>query len=100
LDGSAVTASNFPLPGLGDRLLQLAIDLHDGKGFFVLRGLNPADYSPEDNIVIFLGISSYIAERRGKQDEAGNMLCQSYAAAVHEAVCLPFLLIMKRSTYP
>jgi len=74
LDGSAVTASTFPLPGLREKLLQLAGELHDGKGFFVLRGLNPAGYSPEDNIVIFLGISSYIAETRGKQDEAGNML--------------------------
>jgi hypothetical protein len=76
LDGSEVMASNFPLPDLHDKLIQLAADLHDGKGFFILRGLNPSNYSPEDNIVIFLGLSSYIAETRGKQDEAGNMLCE------------------------
>jgi len=74
LDGSELMMSNFPLPGLRSILLHLAAELHDGKGFFVVRGLNSADYSPEDNVLIFLGISSYIAETRGKQDEAGNML--------------------------
>lgn len=75
LDGSEATGSTFPLPQLKKKLLALTVELHEGKGFFVLRGLNPADYTPEDNIIIYLGISSYIAETRGKQDDAGNMLC-------------------------
>lgn len=48
--------------------------MHRGRGFAVVRGLDPADYSPEDNVVIFLGVSSYIAPKRGRQDEDGNML--------------------------
>ncbi|KAJ2995553.1 hypothetical protein NUW58_g1242 [Xylaria curta] len=71
LDGSEVTQSTFPLPTLAEKLHQLSVDLHDGKGFCVLRGLDPKTYSPEENVLIYLGLSSYIAETRGKQDEEG-----------------------------
>jgi hypothetical protein len=40
----------------------------------VVRGLKPDDFSPEDNVLVFLGISSYIGSTRGRQDEEGNML--------------------------
>jgi len=56
-----------------ERLRTCCLELHRGRGFFSLRGLDPSDYSPEDNMILFLGISSYIAERRGKQDAQGNM---------------------------
>jgi len=36
--------------------------------------LDPAKYNAADNLIIFLGIASYIAERRGKQDRKGNMI--------------------------
>jgi hypothetical protein len=42
-----------------------------------VRGLDPDDFSQEDNVVIFLGISSYIGPKRGRQDEEGNMLSES-----------------------
>jgi hypothetical protein len=77
LDGSEISVINFPLPNLGAKLLQLTQQLHDTIGFFVLRGLNPEEYSQEDNILIFLGISSYVGEKRGRQDEAGSMLSSS-----------------------
>lgn len=74
LDGNEVNCRNFPLPTLGKMLLCYAVDLHHGKGFVNIRGLNPDHYSQEDNILLFLGISSYIGEKRAKQDEDGNML--------------------------
>lgn len=74
LDGSEISMVNFPLPNLGVKLLKLTWQLHETIGFFVLRGLNPEEYSQDDNILIFLGISSYVGEKRGKQDEAGSML--------------------------
>jgi hypothetical protein len=77
LDGSEINVVNFPLPNLGVKLLQLTRQLHETIGFFVLRGLNPDEYSQEDNILLFLGVSSYVGEKRGKQDEAGSMLSQS-----------------------
>jgi hypothetical protein len=77
LDGTEVSKTNFPLPTLESKLQDLSLELHQTRGFFMIRGLNSDDYSPEDNIIIFLGISSYVGEKRGKQDEAGNMLSLS-----------------------
>jgi hypothetical protein len=77
LDGYEINKDNFPLPTLGPRLQGLNNDLHLGKGFFSIRGLDPKKYSVEDNTLLFLGISSHIAEQRAKQDNAGNMLGES-----------------------
>ncbi|KAL2134171.1 hypothetical protein VTI74DRAFT_870 [Chaetomium olivicolor] len=74
LYGNEVTPITFPLPTLGPRLQQMAADIHGGRGFAVVRGLNPDDFSPEENVLVFLGISSYIGVTRGRQDEDGNML--------------------------
>ncbi|KAH9896316.1 hypothetical protein F4778DRAFT_745928 [Xylariomycetidae sp. FL2044] len=74
LDGGEVSQRTFPLPTLGEKLRKLSADLHDGKGFFVLRGLESNRFVPEDNTLIYLGLSSYVAEVRGKQDEDGSML--------------------------
>ena len=43
----------------------------------VLRGLNPDKYSNFDNILLYLGVTSYIAERRGMQDFDGRMIRES-----------------------
>ncbi|KAK7425641.1 hypothetical protein QQZ08_007857 [Neonectria magnoliae] len=74
LDGDLVSRDNFPLPTLGPRLDQIRRDVHDGKGFGVIRGLDPQKYSVEDLTVLYLGIQSYIANRHGRQDKKGNML--------------------------
>lgn len=34
-------------------------------------------FSMPDSVVVFLGIASHIAEKRGLQDRKGNMLCKS-----------------------
>ncbi|XXG99227.1 hypothetical protein Hte_005564 [Hypoxylon texense] len=82
LHGSEVNRSNFPLPTLGERLQGLSVELHKGRGFFVLRGLDPAKYSAEDNVLLFLAVASYIADSRGKQDDHGNMLSRCYTIKV------------------
>ncbi|KAM0564301.1 hypothetical protein ACHAPJ_000511 [Fusarium lateritium] len=74
LDGDCVSRDNFPLPTLGPRLDRIRWDVHDGKGFGVIRGLDPQKYSVEDLTVLYLGIQSYIASRHGRQDRKGNML--------------------------
>jgi len=76
LDGDEVDRSTFPLPTLGPKLEQLARDIHSGKGFGCVSGLDPVYYSSEDNVIIFLGISSYIGEKRGVQSDQGEMLSQ------------------------
>ncbi|KAL4730492.1 hypothetical protein ACLX1H_002528 [Fusarium chlamydosporum] len=74
LDGDCVSRDNFPLPTLGSRLGRIRQDIHQGKGFGVVRGLDPQKYSVEDLTVLYLGIQSYIANCHGRQDRKGNML--------------------------
>ncbi|OPB44845.1 hypothetical protein A0O28_0089830 [Trichoderma guizhouense] len=74
LDGDQVDRDNFPLPNLAARLSQSARVIHEQRGFFVLRGLEESRYSVEDSTTIYLGISSYIADKRGLQDRKGNVL--------------------------
>ncbi|PHH74291.1 hypothetical protein CDD83_4593 [Cordyceps sp. RAO-2017] len=74
LDGDLISRENFPLPSLGPRLEQLRWDVHHGRGFSLIRGLDPQRYSVEDLTMLYLGIQSYIANRQGRQDSKGNML--------------------------
>jgi len=76
LDGSEISQQNFVLPSLQYPFTTLALELHYGKGFFIIRGLDPARYNPEENLLLFLGISSYIGDTRGRQDDMGNMICK------------------------
>jgi len=74
LDGSEVSPETFPLPKLSHKMRKICEDVYEGKGFAVLRGLDPDVWSVEDVTVVYLGISSYVAEKRGKQDQRGSML--------------------------
>jgi len=51
-------------------------DVYNGRGFSIVRGLDPNAFSLEDMTVIYLGISSYIGEGRGKQDQRGSKLSE------------------------
>ncbi|OKO93357.1 hypothetical protein PENSUB_12420 [Penicillium subrubescens] len=61
--------STFPLPTLRPILRNLSKQIHHGRGFFVLRGLRIDDYSREDNIIIYTGVSSHIGNIRGRQQD-------------------------------
>ena len=74
LDGNLVESNNFPLPDLKYTLRDLANDLYNGKGFCIIRGIEQGRYCMEDGMIVFLGIQSYIAEKRMRQDDAGNMV--------------------------
>lgn len=78
----------FPLPTLGDKLKTLAKELTSGIGFFHLRGLDPQRYSNETNVALYLGISAYIGEKRGRQDECGNMLRASLVEMLYAGTTL------------
>jgi hypothetical protein len=75
----AISQELFPLPTLSSKLKDLAKVLTNGVGFFLIRGLDPKQYSSEINLIMYLGISSYIGDKRGVQDERGNMLRKSIA---------------------
>ncbi|KAK0627473.1 hypothetical protein B0T14DRAFT_512679 [Immersiella caudata] len=74
LTPDAVNPTTFPLHILGPRLAEVSKIIHEGRGFAVLRGLNPVKYSSMDNILLYLGVTSYIAETRGMQDFDGRMI--------------------------
>jgi len=69
-----VSRQTFPLPTLQSKLDGVSKTLHFGRGFTVLRGLEPKKYSPFDNVIIYLGVTNYIAVKRGCQDSSWNML--------------------------
>ncbi|UKZ69733.1 uncharacterized protein TrAtP1_010737 [Trichoderma atroviride] len=74
LDGDEVRQYNFPLPKLASQLAQCAKAIHEGRGFVVLKGLDGLNYPVEDSTIIYLGIASYIADKRGLQDKKGTVL--------------------------
>ncbi len=74
LDGHQVNQENIPLRDLGKRLEAASKDVYEGKGFVIVGGLDPDLFSAEDFTIKYLGVSSYIAERRGKQDQKSSIL--------------------------
>ncbi|OAR01570.1 hypothetical protein LLEC1_07584 [Akanthomyces lecanii] len=69
-----INRSTFHLPSLHAKLEAISKDIHSGFGFFVVRGWQSAEFSQADNAIVFVGISSYIAEKRGRQNQRGMML--------------------------
>lgn len=67
-----ISQETFPLPTLHAELRRLSSELHTGHGFFVLRGLKVDDYTREENIIIYAGISAHVATQRGRQDHKFN----------------------------
>lgn len=74
LDEDHISTQTFPLSRLETRLREASIEIHSGRGFVVLKGLDAGHFEVEDSVKIFLGISSYIADQRGRQDKQGNVL--------------------------
>lgn len=60
----------FPLPKLHSTLREISRELHFGHGFKVVRGVPVSRHSREDNIILYVGISSHIAPLRGRQDSS------------------------------
>ncbi|CAG8973894.1 hypothetical protein HYALB_00003672 [Hymenoscyphus albidus] len=63
-----LTADNFLLPSLRPALRRLSNELHNGHGFFVIRGLRVDEYTRPDNVLIYLGLSTHLAPQLGRQD--------------------------------
>jgi len=81
LGGECVSRDNFPLPTVGTKLDKASHDIHNGRGFGLIRGVKPGRFSVEDMTLVYLGVSAYIADQRGRQDSKGNMLGTLYRAA-------------------
>lgn len=68
-----MTASDFPLPTLGPRLLELRKELIQGRGFGLLRGLPTGRYSEREAVTIFFGLGLHLGNARS-QNAAGHVL--------------------------
>lgn len=92
-DASKISKETFPLPTLGPQLEAIARDLHSpsGRGYYVLRGLEVDASKPEDALLIYLGICSYIGSQRGKtpttilHPASEKMLIESHRCPEQEA---------------
>ena len=60
--------STFPLPVLSSVLRSVSDNLHSGYGFTLIRGVPVERYTREENMIIYVGISSHIGAMRGRQD--------------------------------
>ncbi|KAI0126129.1 TfdA family taurine catabolism dioxygenase TauD [Xylariales sp. AK1849] len=67
-----ISSDTFPLPALRVELRRLSDELHSGHGFFVIRGLRVDDYTREENVIVYAGISTHIAPQLGRQDHKFN----------------------------
>ncbi|KAH6971664.1 hypothetical protein BKA56DRAFT_594770 [Ilyonectria sp. MPI-CAGE-AT-0026] len=67
-----INRDNFPLPTLASPLNAMVDDLHNGKGFTIIRGLNSP--TPDHDSIAFLGLSAYMAPQFGRQDQDGSMI--------------------------
>jgi hypothetical protein len=66
---------SFPLPRLEERLRRIKDDVYQGRGFAILRGLDVQAYPNDvDLLTVYLGLTSHVAELRGKQNHRGTML--------------------------
>ncbi|KAL8381026.1 hypothetical protein RB595_005357 [Gaeumannomyces hyphopodioides] len=74
LESHQVSRDTFPLPTLKERLRSVCDDVYEGRGFAIVRGLDPDSFSVADFTIIYLGISSYIGGRLGRQNQEGSML--------------------------
>ncbi|KID87632.1 Taurine catabolism dioxygenase TauD/TfdA [Metarhizium guizhouense ARSEF 977] len=67
-----ISQLTFPLPKLHPRLRSISADVHNGHGFKVVRGIPIDKYTREENVIIYAGIASHVANIRGRQDHEHN----------------------------
>src|SRR3984893_8462575 len=74
---AALTRDDFPLPTLGPLLRRWQDEIVDGRGFYVLRGLNAADYTDAQVGTIFWAMGLYLGNAV-TQNPKGDLLCHVY----------------------
>lgn len=67
-------SEHFPLSPLRSKLRDVSFDIHEGRGAAILRGLCPEKYSLKEKIIIFAGLASHVADKRGSQSSENDMI--------------------------
>jgi hypothetical protein len=79
----------FCLPApLAARLSALSLQIHDGHGVAVLRGLDAANFNDEESVIAFAGVASYVCPERATDAYANQTLSKLY-----RAMTVPFQLL-------
>ncbi|OBZ83529.1 hypothetical protein A0J61_08422 [Choanephora cucurbitarum] len=61
---SEISKDTFPLPYFGPKVKELVEEeVVDGRGFIVIRGINPDKYTRAQNIIAYTGVSAYVGKR-------------------------------------
>ena len=68
-----IDRDDFPLPTLGDRLLEIERDLIDGRGFVRLRGVDRSAYTQAEMEVLYWGIGTHLG-LPWEQNKHGHVL--------------------------
>ncbi|KAI8876338.1 Clavaminate synthase-like protein [Backusella circina FSU 941] len=59
-----IQKDTFALPTLGPKITNLIQEnVVDGRGFLVIRGINPDKYTREQNIIAYAGVSTFVGKR-------------------------------------
>ncbi|MBL6618265.1 MAG: TauD/TfdA family dioxygenase [Reyranella sp.] len=74
---AALTRDDFPLPTLGPSLRAWQEEVVNGRGFYVLRGLNSHDYSDEEVGTIFWAMGLHLGQAV-TQNPRGDLLGHVY----------------------
>ena len=56
----SLSEADFPLPTLSPMLAALRVELMEGRGFCVIKGLNIADLAASDAAIIYWGMGRHI----------------------------------------
>jgi hypothetical protein len=64
---SEVTRATFALPNFGPALRDISKNLYRGTGVNLLRGFPIQNYNKEHQVIIFLGLNSWIGDERLSQ---------------------------------
>ena len=63
-----ISPDTFPLSELHTTLRDISNEIHNGHGFKIVRGLPVDDFTREENVIIYAGLSSHVAPIFGRQD--------------------------------
>lgn len=86
-DLSEISSSTFELPlQFPQHPRKLSDQIYKGVGFQLIRGLEPAKYTPKQSLIVYAGVSSHVCPQRGFVDvTAGGVVSRS--ALIHWWSC-------------
>lgn len=67
-----IDQDTFPLQSTHKTLRSISDEIHNGRGFKVLRGLPVTKHTREENVIIYAGVSAHVASVRGRQDHQSD----------------------------